>query len=321
MKKINYGILSTATIAPRFMKGVQESEHGVIKAVASRNLVQAQTLADQFNVEKAYGSYEELLQDASIDIVYIPTPNYLHYEHAMKALESGKHVVCEKPFMLTTKQAKEIFAYAKKKNLFAMETQKIVFLPITNWLKEMIGENAIGEISYVQLMSSFPPGTDKSHWMYSHEKGGGVFYGSASYTIEYMQYVFDTKIKDFQGLSVVGDSGVDEVGTINLKINNQTIVSSTISRLAITENIAIFHGSLGRIEVPSFWKSDRAKVIMNDGRVEEIKKPFSSEFVYEVNHINECILQGLIQSPIMDEEKTLNCIEIVESIIKDNHQN
>lgn len=319
MKKINYGILSTATIAPRFMRGVQESGNGILKAVASRNLKQAQALADKFDAESAYGSYEELLEDTSIDVIYIPTPNYLHYEHAMKALENGKHVVCEKPFMLTSEQVKEVFSSAKKKNLFAMETQKIVFLPITNWLKKAIKKEIIGDVSYVQLMSSFPPGEDKTHWMYSHEKGGGVFYGSASYTIEYMQYVFDTNIEEFQGLSVIGDTGVDEVGTINLKIRNQTMVSSTISRLATTENIAIFHGSLGRIEIPSFWKSDCAKVILNDGSIEEIRMPFSSEFVYEVNHINDCLLQGFIQSPIMSEEKTLNCVEIVESIISNNH--
>ena len=103
--KIRYGIVSTATIVPRFVQGVKDSDHGVVHAICSRSLKKAEQMAKELDIMNAYGSYEELLQDKDIDIVYIPTPNYLHYEYAKKALLANKHVLLEKPFTLSLVEA------------------------------------------------------------------------------------------------------------------------------------------------------------------------------------------------------------------------
>jgi len=320
MKKIRYGILSTATIAPRFIKGVQLSVDGEVVAIASRSYQKAKDMANTYHIKKAYGSYEELFNDDEVDVIYIPTPNYLHYEHCMQALKAKKHVVCEKPFMLSTKDAQEVFKFAKKQNCFVMEAQKSVFLPISIWLKEAIEKKLIGDISFVCLSSYYAQSDDKQHWMYDHKKGGGVFYGSGSYTIEYMKYLFHQPIVSANGTAIIGETGVDEIGTINLNINNEHLITTTISRLAPLDQEAIFYGDKGRIVVPYYWRPKQATVIYNDGKTEEIHLPFESEFVYEVNHINECIHKGLLESPIMRKEVTLECIEIIESIVKKGYK-
>ncbi|MDQ0361023.1 Gfo/Idh/MocA family protein [Breznakia pachnodae] len=320
MKKIHYGILSTASIVPRFIKGVQLSADGEVVALASRNYQKARNMADQHHIEKAYGDYDELFQDEDIDVVYISTPNYLHYEHCMSALKACKHVVCEKPFMLTKKEALEVFAFAKEQNLFVMEAQKSVFLPISKWLKESIEQKLVGDISFVRLSSYYAAGDDKEHWMYDHKKGGGVFYGSGSYTIEYMKYLFDKPIISSQGNAIIGPTGVDEIGTINLNINNEHLITTTISRLAPIEAEAIFYGDKGKIKVPFYWRPKQATVVYNDEVIEEVHLPFESEFVYEVDHINECINKGLLESPIMSKQVTLECIEIIESIVEKDYK-
>ncbi|MDL2276802.1 Gfo/Idh/MocA family oxidoreductase [Breznakia sp. OttesenSCG-928-G09] len=320
MKQIRYGILSAATIAPRFMKGVELSKYGVLEAVASRDYKRAEELANRFHIKKIYADYDALFMDEEIDIIYIPTPNFLHYEHCMKALKAGKHVVCEKPFMLEEKQAKEVFAYAKKKHLFVMEAQKSVFLPITKWLKQAILEELIGTIDFVRLSSYYAAGDDKSNWMYSHQKGGGVFYGSGSYTIEYMKYLFDKPIVSSQGSALIGPTGVDEIGTINLNINNQHLVTTTISRYAPLEQEAIFYGRIGKIKVPYYWRPKQAIIEYNDGESKRIEMDFESEFVYEIDHINECLDKGLLESPIMRQEITLECIKIIEDIVRKGYR-
>ena len=103
--RIRYGALSTASILPRFVGGMNETENGCVEAIASRTLEKAQRTAQELGIPKAYGDYHELLQDPELDAVYIPVMNSLHYSYAYDALKAGKHVVMEKPFVLHTWQA------------------------------------------------------------------------------------------------------------------------------------------------------------------------------------------------------------------------
>src|SRR5690625_5218569 len=105
IKKVRWGIMSTASIGKRsVIPGIQGSDISEVKAVASRSLENAQSFAKEMNIEKAYGSYEELLNDSDIDAVYIPLPNHLHKEWTIKAAEAGKHILCEKPISLDEKE-------------------------------------------------------------------------------------------------------------------------------------------------------------------------------------------------------------------------
>lgn len=134
---IRYGILSTASIIDRFIAGVRESREGEVYAIASRTIEKAKDAAMRLNIEHYYGSYEELYKDENIDIIYIPTVNGLHYRDCQNALLHHKHVIVEKPFTLTSHEAKKLFDLAKEQNCFLMEAQKCVFLPTTLKLKEL----------------------------------------------------------------------------------------------------------------------------------------------------------------------------------------
>ena len=126
---MNIGILSTSSIAPRFIAAVREEGSFEVAALSSRSLEKAEEKALAWGVPKAYGSHVELLEDKAVDIVYISAVNSAHYKWAKAALEAGKHVICEKPCTTTEAQTRELFALAKEKGLFLMEAQKMLFLP------------------------------------------------------------------------------------------------------------------------------------------------------------------------------------------------
>ena len=198
MKKLRFGILSTSSIAPRFIKGVQATEGCEAVALASRNLEKAREKAALWNVPKAYGSYEELLGSNNIDVAYVAMINSEHYRYAKMALEQDKHVICEKPFTLNADESKELFALAREKGLFIMEAQKVLFLPMVQRLKELIRSKVLGSIKMADFSSSFDAGYNS--WFYDPEKGGGPLYGNAIYSLQLMEYLFDCKVVHWTGL-------------------------------------------------------------------------------------------------------------------------
>ena len=152
---ITYGIISTASIVPRFMNAVQKGGQGKIIAIASRSLDKAQKMAEDYNIPRAYGTYDELFHDEEINVVYIATINSKHYQYSLEALHHGKNVICEKPFTMTREEAESLFDLAKEKNLFIIEAQKSVFLPVIRRVKEIIQSGQLGDIKLIDFSSSF----------------------------------------------------------------------------------------------------------------------------------------------------------------------
>lgn len=311
---IKYGILSTASIVERFVRGIRESHDGKVIAIASRSLDKAMIHAGRLNIKKYYGSYEELYEDDDIDVIYIPTVNALHYRDCKNALMHKKHVICEKPFVLKEKEAKELFDLAKKNHCFLMEGQKAVFLPTTKKVKELIEDDVIGDLKYIEFKAGFPGRFTYDHWMYDLNTGGGALYGSATYTIEYLQYLLDNPDMEITGSYIPCPTGADELCHFTLNLNQKILVSSTIAMNAGLKNEAVFYGDKGYIVVPYFWKSNQLDVYLHNGETLHFNFPYNSEFVYEINHVNDCIKKGQLQSSIMDEKKTIQTIQLVDSL-------
>lgn len=311
---IRYGIVSTAAITKRFIDGVRESKDGCVVAVASRTVEAAKKAAKEFGIDTYYGSYLELFEDESIDVVYIPTVNGFHYRDCKMALEHGKHVLMEKPFVLFEEDARSLFELAREKGLFLMEVQKAVFLPTTNKVKEIIESGEIGTVRYIEVKASFPARFTSDHWMYNLEMGGGALYGSATYTIEFMQHLFNDPSIEIDGSMVKGPNGVDEMCNFQLVINDTILVSSTIAMNISLRNHTIIYGTNGYIEIPNHWKSNHCIVYAPDGTTTRHDYPYVSEFVYEIEHVHECMKKGLITSPIMHPNKTIQTVQLVHKL-------
>lgn len=309
---LRYGILSTASIVPRFINALRESGSGEAVAIASRSPEKAREKAAQWNIEKSYGSYEELLMAKDIDVVYIAMINSEHYRYALKALEYGRHVVCEKPFTLKKDEAQHLFKVAGEKKLFIGEAQKVVFLPVMRDIKELIAHGKLGRVHFVDLTSSCS--SVYNEWLHSREAGGGALYGNASYSIHLVKYLFDSECDAYSGICTKGDSTVDEQCVVNLRLTNNVMVISKISTNVLAVNKALIYGELGYIEIADYWKARTAIVHYNTGETQVLEYPCQHELIYEIEHFNCCIRDGLLQSPIMNEKMTVSTIEIMENL-------
>lgn len=310
---IRFGIVSISSIVERFVEGVNNSKNASVIAVSSRDLKKATQFASKLGIMKAYGSYEEMLMDQEIDAIYVAGVNFLHYEQVKLALQHGKHVLCEKPFVLEVKHAKELFELAKASSLFLMEAQKSVFLPTTREIKNLIESKAIGEVHSIQLLSSFPLPHD-DHWMV--KESGGCLYGSATYTIEPLRYLFNEDFSSINGQFIMNEHGCDLQCSLAFQIGNHVQVNSVISMLVKNDQLATYYGTLGRIEVKNYWKAKSLKIIMNDGYEETRDFPCESEFTYEIEHFCDCIEKQLIESPIMSSRMTIETCRIVDELKK-----
>ena len=315
MKKLRYGILSTASIVPRFVAALRETGTGEAVAIASRSAQKAADKARELHIEKSYGSYEELLSDDSTDAVYVATVNSEHYRWIKLALLSGRHVICEKPFTLQSAQARELFALARERGRFVAEAEKTVFLPVMEQAKALIASGALGKIHLADFTSSFR--SDYCSWIHSAKEGGGALVCNACYSLQLLQYLFGQNITAYSGLCTKGGSDVDEQCVLNLRIGSGLLAVSKISTNVVTRNGAVITGELGRIEIPDYWRARTATIHYASGETMTWDYPCEHELVYELLHFNRCIGDGLLQSPVMDEAMTVGTLEIMEGISRD----
>lgn len=312
MDQFKYGILSTASIVPRFIAALLESGTGEVLAIASRSLEKAQEKAKEWNIPRSYGSYESLLEDKEINVVYVAMINSEHYKYALKSLEAGKHVICEKPFTLRKEEAEHLFQVAKEKKLFLAEAQKSVFLPVMQDLKKMISEGKLGKIQFADFTSSCS--AVYNEWLHRVDAGGGAMAGSASYSIHLAKYLFDKPITSYTGLCTRGDSEVDEQCVINLSLDNRILFVSKISTNVKAIDRALIFGELGYVEIPEYWKARKAVVHLNTGEEIVLEHPCQYELIYEIEHFHRCMREGLLQSPVMSEDMTVSTLEILDGI-------
>lgn len=309
---MNIGILSTSSIAPRFIAAVREEGSFQITALSSRSLEKAEEKAVAWGVPNAYGSHEELLADEDIQIVYISAVNSAHYKWAKAALLAGKHVICEKPCTTTEKQTRELFTLAKERKLFLMEAQKMLFLPAVLAVKEAITSGKLGKVRMAEFNHSFYG--SYNNWMYDEAAGGGPLLSSAIYVVELLQFLFDCQIAEVTGICTKHPgTNVEEQYSISGRMENGMLFSLKNSTVALMKNGACFYGEKGYAELPDYWKA--RKVIFCDHKTTQVQEyPCDHELVYEVAHIADCFRKGHLESPVVTGEFSSRAIRILEQI-------
>ena len=309
---MNIGILSTSSIAPRFIAAVREEGSFTISALSSRSLEKAEEKAAAWNVPKAYGSHDDLLADENVDIVYISAVNAAHYKWAKAALLAGKHVICEKPCTTTESQTRELFVLAKERNLFLMEAQKMLFLPAVLAMKETIDSGKLGKVCIAEFNHSFYG--SYNNWMYDEAAGGGPLLSSAIYVIELLQFLFGCSVAELDGIcSKHPGTNVEEQYALSGRMENGVLFSLKNSTVALMKNGACFYGEKGYAELPDYWKA--RKVIFCDHKETEVLEfPCDHELRYEVAHIAQCFREGLLESPVVTGAFSVQAIRVLEGI-------
>ena len=305
--ELRYGILSTSSIAPRFIAAVRACSKGEIVAVSSRSLSKAQEKAAQWEIPTAYGSHEQLLQDEKVNVVYISNVNAQHYPWAKAALLAGKHVICEKPCTTTSAQTAELYDLAKEKGLFFMEAQKMLFLPAVLEAKKRLAD--LGKVTMMELSHSFPG--SYNGWMFDKEAGGGPLLSSGIYAVQLIHWLFGA-ITQISGTASM-EKGVEWQYILTGKTETGVLFSAKNSTRAVLDNTCRIFGEKGYLELPNYWKAQ--KVIFHiDGKEETIEFPCQYELSYEAEHIADCLNRGLLNSPVITKELSLSGIEAIEKV-------
>ena len=314
MKKIKYGIVSTAQVVPRFIEGVRLSGTGEVVAISSRTLEAAQKFATDYGIAKAYGSHDALYGDAEVDVIYIATYNKGHFPEAEKALLAGKHVLLEKPFTLTLAEAETLFAIAKRQHLFLMEAQKSVFLPLTDLIKSVVQSDEIGDILSVNSVTAYAS-IDHISWFKDLDAGGGTVHFMLPYALSYLQYIFDAKVREYSGISDMVSGESDSQAKVLLKLDNGVLADIFLTTKVGLDKVMTIQGTKGKVVIPEFWRAKSATIYDLGGQViRHLDAPFESDFVYEVQHVNQLILAGEVASPIMTDEMTLSGVGVMDAL-------
>lgn len=258
--KLRWGIMGCAQIATgSVMPAIQESDTGVIQAVASRGLEKSSSVAKTFGVEKAYGSYEELLADEEIDAVYIPLPNHLHREWVIRAAEAGKHVLCEKPIALSSQEAAEMVKACQKAGVHLAEAYMYRHHPRIAELRALINQGEIGELRSIRGTFTYNDAGDTSNIRFKSAWGGGSLYDVGCYPLSAARLLFDAE---------------PEAVTV------QAIFSPVHDNVdMMASGLVEFPGGVSLIFDCGMWAYNRQllEVLGTEGRI-EIPMPFNARF-------------------------------------------
>ncbi len=264
VKKLSWGIISTGSIAAAFAKGLQHSETGKLVAVASRDLQKAKSFAEKFNVPEAYGSYEDLLAEKSVEAVYIATPHPMHAEWAIKAAEAKKHILCEKPIGINHAEAMAIVEAAAENDVFLMEAFMYRCHPQTEKIVELLREKIIGDVRVIQATFSFNAGSNPDSRLFNNELGGGGILDVGCYCTSMARLVAGVangkeieEPLDLKGCGHTGSTGVDEWAVAVAKFPGDILAQLSTGVGLAQENVVRIFGSKGYIYIPSPWVISR----------------------------------------------------------------
>jgi len=317
MKIIKWGILGTGRIAKIFAADLQLAEGCELVAVASRNQSGADEFAEKFPVKFRHSSYEELAQNPEVDVIYIATPHNLHYENTLLCLNNNKAVLCEKPFAINTRQSLEMINLAMEKKLFLMEALWTKFHPHYIKMQEMIQQGLLGEIRSVLANFGFKPLAPVNPRLFEPEMGGGTMMDIGIYNV-FMAMSILGKPDHIDAVMTPAPTGVDEQCAVLFRYKNGAMAqlfSTFSSNLATDMDIC---GSEGRIRLTSKFYEPSATIEFYKGREEKqiipVEKETGTGYQYEARHVNECLRNGLTESPVIPFAETIERMETLDKI-------
>jgi D-xylose 1-dehydrogenase (NADP+, D-xylono-1,5-lactone-forming) len=266
---VAWGILSTARIGARLVAGARESGAADIVAVASRTAASAQAFADAHGVPRAHGSYEALLADPDVDAVYIPLPNSMHVEWTLRALEAGKHVLCEKPMDRRPERVARAFDLAERSGLVLSEAFMWRHSPQTARLRELLDEGAIGDVRLVRACFSFMLAGDVDVRL-DPALDGGALMDVGCYCVSGARFVAGGEPQSVAAEIVTGPTGVDTrlTGLLRFDGDRLAIVDCGLDVTARGELEVV--GSEGRIVVPDPWHCVELRIVVERGYEREV---------------------------------------------------
>lgn len=313
MANFRIGILGSGGIAHTMARTVAGMKNAVVAAVGSRSLESAQRFASEFGIEKAYGSYEQLAQDETLDLIYIATPHSRHFEDCMLCVESGRNVLCEKAFTANAAQAEKVFEAAKKNGVFVTEAIWTRYMPQRFVLDEIIKSGVIGDIS--SLTANLGYSLMHIERLQKPELAGGALLDLGVYAINFALMAFGSDIKETISCCTKNEYGVDRDNCIILRYKDGKTAILHSNMAANLDRRGIIYGTKGRIEFENINNCEGITVILGDGSTKRYDTPKQiTGYEYEVLACKNAIEQGAGECSEMPHAESVKVMKIMDSL-------
>ena len=311
-KKI--GIIGTGKIAGIMAKTIKKMKNVKCYAVASRDYSRAQAFAKEFGVKKAYGSYEDMVKDPKIDLVYIATPHSEHYENMRLCIENGKNVLCEKSFTANANQAEQIFSLAKEKNIFVTEAMWTRYMPMLTTIRGIISSGIIGTPSVLNCNLGYY--VAEKERMINPQLAGGALLDLGVYTLNLAAMLFGNDVVKISSSCTMTPSGVDASDSITLLYSDGRMAVLNCTMLGMSDRRGIIYGTNGYIEIENINNFESVSVYDKDYKL--IKKETAPKqitgYEYEVIASLEAIGRNAIECWEMPHAETLRIMRVMDDL-------
>lgn len=311
---MKFAILAPGKIAHSMARAVSEIEKIECYAVASRDYGRAADFAEQWGFEKAYGSYEELVKDPQVELVYVASPHSHHYEHARLCLEHGKHVLVEKAFTVNARQAKKLIQLSEEKGLLLAEAIWTRYMPSRKMIDELLAEGVLGNVT--SLTANLGYILTHVERMQSPELAGGALLDLGVYPINFALMAFQGAVKEVNASAIMSPRGVDWMNSITLTFADGKMAVLHSDMLAQTDRQGVISGDKGYLEVQNINNCEEIRVFNLERKMTACYQvpPQINGYEYEVLSCIKAIEEGRTECEEMPHSQILLVMELLDTI-------
>ncbi|MCC3295185.1 Gfo/Idh/MocA family oxidoreductase [Arthrobacter sp. zg-Y411] len=319
-RTLRWGVVATGNIAERVTEDIARLEDAVLQAVSSRGQASAEDFARRFGFATSYSDssegkgYDQLFADPDVDIVYVASPHAQHYEITRRALEAGKHVLCEKSLTINAREAEDLIELARSRNVFLMEAVWTRFLPCINRIWELVASGELGDIQWVQADLGFPAAYDPSHRLWDPAAGGGALLDLTVYPLTFALGALGYP-ETVHAIGAVNADGVDVQNALTLGYASGGMAQLTSSLVSSCPRTAVISGTKGWLRTGSPLHNPVELTItphMGETRTERFPQ-VGNGYTYELREVTRCIQAGLLESPTMTWADSLRTMRIFDA--------
>lgn len=311
------GIIGAGWIAEKMAEALAPLEDYCVYAIASRSIGKATEFAGRWNIPKAYGSYEDMVKDNDVDLIYIATPHSHHFPHAMLALNAGKPVLVEKAFTANAAEAEELIETARSKGLFITEAIWTRYMPLSHKVKEIMESGIIGKPRVITATLCYM--MEFKERILRPDLCGGALLDLGVYALNFARMYFGTDIVRTVSNCHMGPTGIDLQECISLSYADGKMANLQAGTLCLNDRQGIINGTEGYIKVDNINCPEVVEVYRNYELVERYVKPedMVNGYEYQVIEARRCIEAGLPESPMMPHQETLDIMKQMDGLRKE----
>lgn len=311
------GIIGAGWIAHKMSLGIAPLKDIEIYAIASRSIEKAKEFATEHNIPAAYGSYEDMLDDPEVDLIYIATPHSHHFAHAMLALEHGKPVLVEKAFTANAKQAEILIETARSKGLFITEAIWTRYMPLSHKIRDIMESGIIGDPRIITATLCYM--MEHKERIVRPDLCGGALLDLGVYALNFARMYFGTDIVKTVSNCHLGPTGMDMHESISLSYADGRMANLQSGALCLNDRQGIISGTEGYIRVDNINCPEVVEVYRNYELVARFTRPedMINGYEYQVIEAKRCIESGLTGSPMMPHEETISIMKQMDALRKE----